>query len=203
MRLGICIEGQRPDAGVIRAEPDLRRETLWIAFDRPQEKRFGPPITLFADVVERIPALIDQGIHIGIVRTPRAFDGKDFELQFAGEPSHELVLHSVTVRAFSLDPRAPDWEARCWVNQLDVHAQYVALDAQAAVEHVAYVKVGTDRRYIDCLPFEGERCLSRDHAHELHARQKIGQIVCYHFGKKVGRASRLAKSPQWKNKDRN
>src|SRR6185295_17030926 len=41
------------------------------------------------------------------------------------------------------------------------------------------------------------------HAHELHARQKIGQIVCYHFGEKVGRASRLAKSPQRKNKDRN
>ena len=156
--------------------------------------------------VHRGPAAIDQRIGTGIVAAALALDRENLEVQLARKPPDDLVLNAMPVGRVALDPAGPHRRAAGGIDQLDVHAQLVALHPGASFQDVSHLEFGADGREIDGPVLEAARGRARNHPEGPVARQHVDEVVGHHVGDELRSvcwvARRLDMGRERQNNDR-
>ena len=155
-----------------------------------------------ARLVQRRIPLVDQRVHIRVLRRKGALGARDLDLQLSADASDHVIQNHQSISAGAIVAGRPDTRSAPGVDQLDACAQARALRLDAALEHVAYAELGPDSRRVDLLTAIAHRGPARDDAKSADTRQRIGQIVGHQIGRQSRLLARFADARERQDQDR-
>ncbi len=157
-------------------ETEQRRDVSIVEAERGLEETARCPHRLQAQglVPDRLAAHGEiNGVEIigPLARRPPAFGRGELDLDHAGEPGDNLVLHAEEIGARLVEPLGPEMRPSVRVDQLRVDPDTVSRTLDAAFHDVAHAKLAADLARIDGLALVGEGGVPSDHDSAGNARQ--------------------------------
>ena len=107
-----------------------------------------------------------QVLGVRITRAPPArfgrFDVSHLQLQSAGEPRDDVVLHLQKVAAVFIETLRPEMRAGFRVDELGVDPDAARRRLHRAFQHIFHAEILADRLHVGRLALEGEGRVARD-----------------------------------------
>jgi hypothetical protein len=115
-------------------------------------------------------------------REPSGIDGDQLEMQGFGDARDNVVLHLQVIRPILIELVGPQMRAALGVDDLRIHADFVATVLLAAFERVANGKLLADLLHVHGLVLVGKCGAARDHEEPRESRKAGSKLLGENIG---------------------